>query len=135
MDLLTSTGGSTSFPGAGAKEFPGALDGRTPIWNLRGNRARPEFPELSFSMKDFERVECAHEDPLIITPVIANVEVEWMLVDTESLIDILFFDVYLKLGMSQAQIRPVATPSVGFTGNAVSPLGVSSLMITIGKHV
>ncbi|GAA0170816.1 hypothetical protein LIER_24997 [Lithospermum erythrorhizon] len=57
-----------------------------------------------------------------------------MLVDTGSLGDILFRDTYLKLGMSRAQIRPVANPLVGFTGDAVSPLGMSNLMVTMGKH-
>ncbi|GAA0151748.1 hypothetical protein LIER_10402 [Lithospermum erythrorhizon] len=66
--------------------------------------ARPEFPYLSFSGKDFEGIECPHEDPLVITPVIANFEVGQMLVDTGSSIDILFLDAYLKLWMSRAQI-------------------------------
>ncbi|GAA0160543.1 hypothetical protein LIER_17077 [Lithospermum erythrorhizon] len=60
-----------------------------------------------------------------------------MLVDTGSSVDpldILFLDAYLKLGISRAQIRPVATSLVGFTGDAVSPLGVSNLMVTMGKY-
>ncbi|GAA0147076.1 hypothetical protein LIER_06867 [Lithospermum erythrorhizon] len=57
-----------------------------------------------------------------------------MLVDTGSSVHILFLDAYLKLGMSRAQIRPVATPLVRFTGDAVSSLGVSNLMVTMGKH-
>ncbi|GAA0174040.1 hypothetical protein LIER_27512 [Lithospermum erythrorhizon] len=35
-----------------------------------------------------------------------------MVVDTGSSVDILFLDAYLKLGMSRAQIRPVATPLI-----------------------
>ncbi|GAA0150961.1 hypothetical protein LIER_09783 [Lithospermum erythrorhizon] len=96
--------------------------------------ARPEFPDLSFSRKDFEGIECPHEDPLVINPVIANFEVGRMLVDTRSSVDILFLDAYLKLGMSWEEIRPVATPLVGFTRHAVSPLGVANLMVTMGKH-
>ncbi|GAA0173404.1 hypothetical protein LIER_27028 [Lithospermum erythrorhizon] len=96
--------------------------------------ARPEFLDMFFSMKDFKGIECPHEDPLVITQVIANFELGRMLVDTSSSLDILFLDAYLKLWMSRTQIRPVATPLVGFTGDAVSPLGVSNLMVTIGKH-
>ncbi|GAA0155038.1 hypothetical protein LIER_12861 [Lithospermum erythrorhizon] len=47
-----------------------------------------------------------------------------MLVDTRSTVDILFLDAYHKLGMSRAQIRPEATPLVGFTRDTVNPLGV-----------
>ncbi|GAA0183842.1 hypothetical protein LIER_31188 [Lithospermum erythrorhizon] len=36
--------------------------------------ARPEFPDMSFSRRDFEGIECPHEDPLVITQVIVNFE-------------------------------------------------------------
>ncbi|GAA0184382.1 hypothetical protein LIER_31670 [Lithospermum erythrorhizon] len=62
--------------------------------------ACPEFPDLSFFKKDFEGIECPHEDPLLITLVIANFEVGHMLVDTGRSVDILFLDAYMKLGMS-----------------------------------
>ncbi|GAA0162263.1 hypothetical protein LIER_18391 [Lithospermum erythrorhizon] len=41
--------------------------------------ARPEFPDHSFSRKEFEGIECPHEDQLVITLVIANFEVGPML--------------------------------------------------------
>ncbi|GAA0156315.1 hypothetical protein LIER_38253 [Lithospermum erythrorhizon] len=50
--------------------------------------AQPEFPDLSLSWKDFEGIECPHEDPMVITPVIAKFEVGRIRVDTGSLIDI-----------------------------------------------
>ncbi|GAA0154161.1 hypothetical protein LIER_12224 [Lithospermum erythrorhizon] len=96
--------------------------------------ARLEFSDLSFSRKDFEGIECPHEDLLVITPVIANFKVGRMPVETGKSVDILFLDAYLKLGISRAQIRPVAIPLLGFTGDAVSPLGVSNLMVTMGKN-
>ncbi|GAA0173625.1 hypothetical protein LIER_27203 [Lithospermum erythrorhizon] len=68
-------------------------------------RARPEFPDLSFSRKDFEGIECPHEDPLVITPVIANFEI-WH----------------------------VATPLVGFTCDSVIPLGMNYIMVNMKKH-
>ncbi|GAA0171957.1 hypothetical protein LIER_25877 [Lithospermum erythrorhizon] len=77
------------------------------------SRRAPQFPESIFLRKDFEGIECPHEDPLVITLVIKNFEVGRMLVDTGSSVDILLFDACLKLGMSQ--IRPVATPLAGFT--------------------
>ncbi|GAA0173075.1 hypothetical protein LIER_26768 [Lithospermum erythrorhizon] len=70
--------------------------------------ARPEFPDLSYSRKDFEGIKCAHKDPLVITPVIENFEVGRILVNTISSFDILFLDAYLNMGMSPAQIRPVS---------------------------
>ncbi|GAA0149481.1 hypothetical protein LIER_43060 [Lithospermum erythrorhizon] len=57
-----------------------------------------------------------------------------MLVDTGSLVDILCLDAYLKLGMSREQIGLVSNPLVGFTGDVVSPLGVSNLMIIMGRN-
>ncbi|GAA0163166.1 hypothetical protein LIER_19102 [Lithospermum erythrorhizon] len=80
------------------------------------------------------RPECLYEDPLVITLVIANFEVGRMLVDTGSSVDILYLDAYLKLGMSQVQIRPVPTLLVWYTRDAVSLLGAMNLMVTMGKH-
>ncbi|GAA0164093.1 hypothetical protein LIER_19810 [Lithospermum erythrorhizon] len=40
----------------------------------------------------------------------------------------------LGRGISRALIRPVATPLVWFTGDVVSPLGVSNLMMRMGMH-
>ncbi|GAA0156795.1 hypothetical protein LIER_14199 [Lithospermum erythrorhizon] len=57
-----------------------------------------------------------------------------MLINTSSSVDILFLDAYLKLGMSRTEIRLVATPLAGFTGDAVCPLGASNLMVTMGSH-
>ncbi|GAA0166319.1 hypothetical protein LIER_21497 [Lithospermum erythrorhizon] len=85
-------------------------------------------------MKDYEGIECPHKDPLVITTVITNFEVGRMLVDIGSSMDILFLDAYLKLMMSRAHIRPVATPVVGFTRVSISPLGDENLLVTMGKH-
>ncbi|GAA0161176.1 hypothetical protein LIER_39182 [Lithospermum erythrorhizon] len=57
-----------------------------------------------------------------------------MLMDTKSSLDILSLDAYLKLGMSRTQIRQVVTPLVEFTRDAVSPLGVSNLTVTMRKN-
>ncbi|GAA0158424.1 hypothetical protein LIER_15455 [Lithospermum erythrorhizon] len=96
--------------------------------------ACPKFLDLSFSRKYFEGDKVPNEDPPVITLVITNFEVRHMLVDIVSSADILFLDAYLKLGISRVQIRPEAMPLVGFTGDKVSPLGVSNLMVTMGKH-
>ncbi|GAA0159286.1 hypothetical protein LIER_16100 [Lithospermum erythrorhizon] len=137
MDLPISPEGSTSSLGPEVREATlGAPDGayaRRDIYVVTAG-SRPKFLNLSFSQEHFEGIECPHEDPLVIPLVIANFEVGRMLVDTRSSVDMLFLDAYLKLRISWAQIRPVATPLVGFIGDAVSPLEVSNLMVTMGKH-
>ncbi|GAA0170431.1 hypothetical protein LIER_40962 [Lithospermum erythrorhizon] len=57
--------------------------------------------------------------------VIANFDLGRMPVDTGISMDILLLDAYLKLRMSRAQVRPVATPLVRFTRDAVSSLRVA----------
>ncbi|GAA0143569.1 hypothetical protein LIER_35766 [Lithospermum erythrorhizon] len=120
----------------GRLESPRALDGcmQNGIFMQSRDGACPVFPGLSYSMKDFEGNECPHEDPLVITPVVTNFEVGRIVVDTGRCVDILFVDACLKLGMSRVQIRPLATPLVGFIADAVSPLGVANLMVTMEKH-
>ncbi|GAA0161958.1 hypothetical protein LIER_39326 [Lithospermum erythrorhizon] len=86
--------------------------------------SRPEFPNLSFSRKDFEGIKCPHEDPLVIAPMIANLEVGRMLIDTRSLVDILFLDPYLTLGISREKMRPILHPVGGIHRGCGKPVGI-----------
>ncbi|GAA0153827.1 hypothetical protein LIER_11976 [Lithospermum erythrorhizon] len=71
-------------------------------------------------------VKYPHDDPLVIVPVVANFGASQMLVDIGCFVHILFLDAYLKLRLSQAQIRLVATLMIGFIRVVVSSLGGTS---------
>ncbi|GAA0140486.1 hypothetical protein LIER_35248 [Lithospermum erythrorhizon] len=102
--------------------------------NRRFNRGRSESPDVPPNIRGRVNVISGGVAGEEITLVILNFKVGRMLEDTGNSIDILFLDAYLKLGMSRAQIHPVATPLDGFTGDIVSPLGVANLMVNMGKY-
>ncbi|GAA0143821.1 hypothetical protein LIER_04415 [Lithospermum erythrorhizon] len=54
---------------------------------------------IKFSEKELEGIEIPHDDPLIISPVIANFLVARMLVDTGSSANILYLGAYDWLGL------------------------------------
>ncbi|KAJ8505651.1 hypothetical protein OPV22_006537 [Ensete ventricosum] len=54
------------------------------------------------------------------------------MVDTGSSADILYFDVFQKLGLTNKDLLPMVSTLTGFTGDSVSPAGTTILPVTIG---
>ncbi|GAA0162607.1 hypothetical protein LIER_39441 [Lithospermum erythrorhizon] len=71
---------------------------------------------ISFSEEGPEGIEVPHDDPLIISPVIANFLVARLLVDTGSSADILYLATYDRLGLPRNLLKPACKPLTGFTG-------------------
>ncbi|XP_073152880.1 uncharacterized protein [Henckelia pumila] len=69
--------------------------------------------------KDLKNPRGSHNDALIISATISNFWVKKILVDSGSSADIIFHDAFYKLGISNAQLTPVNTPLVGFSGEIV----------------
>ncbi|XP_073121775.1 uncharacterized protein [Henckelia pumila] len=88
---------------------------------------------LSFSEKDLENPRGTHNDALIISATISNFWVKKILVDSGSSADIIFHDAFVKLGISHAQLTPVNTPLVGFSGEIVETLGEVTLPLSLGS--
>lgn len=56
-----------------------------------------------------------HDDPLVITPIFrrgdnTNVRLHRVLVDTEALVDVLYWNVFVDLGLFQADLLSIRTP-------------------------
>ncbi|XP_073119762.1 uncharacterized protein [Henckelia pumila] len=89
---------------------------------------------LSFSDKDLENPRGTHNDALIISATISNFWVKKILVDSGSSADIIFHNAFVKLGISNAQLTPVNTPLVGFSGEIVEALGEVTLPLSLGSY-
>nr|XP_009412846.1 PREDICTED: uncharacterized protein LOC103994237 [Musa acuminata subsp. malaccensis] len=96
-------------------------------------RPRPELePEISFGA---EEVECSHhDDTLVISIQIANARVKRVMVDTGSSADVLYLDAFKKLDLSTEDLIPMSSALTGFTGDSISPLGTTTLPVTIGEE-
>lgn len=79
---------------------------------------------VSFDDVDYERVVYPHDDALVVTILVANYTTRMILVDKGSSTDILFWEVFSKIGTSQDMLRPSPTPPRGFSGKTVQPLGL-----------
>ncbi|XP_064987278.1 uncharacterized protein LOC135626017 [Musa acuminata AAA Group] len=122
IDVITggpaSGGGSTSGRKAYARTAPDEDSGR-----------KPE-PEITFPTGAAERPD--HDDTLVISARVANVQVRRIMVDTGSSADILYFDAFRKLGLARENLSPMCSALTGFTGDSISPLGAITLPLTLG---
>jgi hypothetical protein len=93
---------------------------------------RIESTVLSFSKEDAWEVVMPHDDALVVTVIMANHVIHWILVDNESLADILYWPAFKQMGIDRDKIKPFSSPLVGFGGEQVQPMGIIPLLVTIG---
>nr|XP_009387003.1 PREDICTED: uncharacterized protein LOC103974013 [Musa acuminata subsp. malaccensis] len=83
---------------------------------------RPEHePKITFGAGEVERSH--HDDALVISIQIANARVKRVMVDTRSSADVLYFDTFKRLDLTEGDLTPVASALIGFTGDSISPSG------------
>ena len=90
--------------------------------------------DITFSEKDSHHFHHPHCDALVMKAMIANNNVHRILVDNESLVDILYFQAFERIGLKVSDLKPSPNPINGFMGDLVVPLGVISLPMTLGEH-
>ena len=64
----------------------------------------------------------------------ANNNVHRILVDNESSVDILYYQVFQKMGLKNNDLRLSPNPVYGFTGDSVKPIGVVTLTMIVGEY-
>ncbi|XP_059668905.1 uncharacterized protein LOC132313995 [Cornus florida] len=84
---------------------------------------RVEEPVITFSVEDDKAIHQPHDDPLVVSMVVANFTVRRILIDNGSSANILFLKAYEKLKISREKLRPMKSQLVGFSGDKVYPLG------------
>ncbi|RRT82538.1 hypothetical protein B296_00014989 [Ensete ventricosum] len=75
-----------------------------------------------------------HDDVLVVTARIANACVRRIMIDTGSSTYILYLDSFNKLGMTNRDLDPMTSTLIGFTDDAITPVGVTTLPITFGDE-
>ena len=65
---------------------------------------------------------------------IANYDVRRILVDNENSTDILFYDAFSRMSILDGHLRPISSPLVGFTDDAVPVEGVITLTVAAGRY-
>ena len=90
---------------------------------------------ITFSYSNAHRVHHLHYDALIIIAMVANNNVHRILVDNESSIDILYYQVFQKMGLKVSDLKTFPNPVYRFTGDTVTPMRVISLPMTLGDYL
>ncbi|XP_042515271.1 uncharacterized protein LOC122089616 [Macadamia integrifolia] len=93
---------------------------------------------ISLSDDDLEGVQTPYDDALVITMTLADSRVKRILVDNGSSVDILFLEVFQKMGLSKEKLKKVEHPLQGFSGASVKVEGSYELPVRAGtrdRHV
>ena len=93
-----------------------------------------EIEDITFIDADGRWVHYPHNDPLVITTTIGNMNVHQTLVDNGSSIDILYLGAYEQMELRLYQLTPTPTPLYKFTGDNLTPKGSIKLAMTVGTY-
>jgi hypothetical protein len=73
--------------------------------------------------------------PLIVSPIVKDVELNRVFVDGGSTLNILFLKTFDQMGLSRALLHPSRAPFHGIVpGAAVTPVGQIALPVTFGTR-
>ncbi|GFS41652.1 hypothetical protein Acr_00g0075570 [Actinidia rufa] len=103
------------------------------IYNLSSSSVGDQTP-ITFSNDDLRGLHLPHDDALVVSAVIANFNVQRILIDNGSSADILFISAFERMKIGQDKLHPFHTPLIGFGGNTTHPLGWINLPITLGTE-
>jgi len=77
-------------------------------------------------------IDPAQDDPMVITVEIDIFEIAKVLVDQGSLVDILYWETFKNMQISEAKVQPYNEQIVGFLGGRVDTRGYIDLFTTFG---
>ena len=93
-------------------------------------RARMSFrPIMSFSDEDKIGTIQPHDDALLITLRIGDYDVKRVMVDGGSTAEVMYPDLYKRLGLKPEDLMPYNSPLMSFDGKLVIPMGMIRLPI------
>ena len=95
---------------------------------------RGEDDDITFREADARGVHHPHNNPLVITAMIGNLNVHRMLVDDKSSVYILYLEAFKKIGLDQRDLKPSTSPLFGFMNDYTTPIGTNALPITLSDY-
>ena len=75
-----------------------------------------------------------YSDTLVIIARVANINVHRILVDNERIVDIIYLNVYKRVGLNESELSLTTSPLYGFTSDHVIPKGTIKLAVTVGEY-
>ncbi|KAJ8477245.1 hypothetical protein OPV22_020972 [Ensete ventricosum] len=94
---------------------------------------RPTHEEgLDITFRSGSEEYPCHDDALVISIRMANAHVKRVMIDTKSSADILYFDTFQKLGLTDKDLVTLTSTLTGFIGDFISPMGAATIPVTFG---
>ncbi|RZR72972.1 hypothetical protein BHM03_00018874 [Ensete ventricosum] len=93
---------------------------------------RDRDPKITFESGNEEYPD--HDDALVILAWITNAEVKRVMIDMGSSVDILYFDAFQKLGLTNKDLISMTSALTKFTEDSISPLSMMALLVMIGEE-
>ena len=90
---------------------------------------------LSFSNEDKQGTIQPHDDALVVTLRIGGYDVKRVMVDQGSAAEIMYPDLYKRLGLKPKDLTTYSSPLVSFKGKMVVPKGQIRLPVQAGTDV
>ena len=87
---------------------------------------------ISFLDSDLKDVQLPYNDPLVITLRIGNYDIQRVLIDQGSFAEVMYQDLYMKLGLGEAELSSFTTLIFGFLGEPIVLLGKTILPVLAG---
>ncbi|GFY90260.1 hypothetical protein Acr_07g0004570 [Actinidia rufa] len=104
------------------------------VYNLSSPLCVGDQPPITFGSDDLRGLHLLHDDALVISAVIANFNVQRILIDSGSSADILFISAFEKMKIGLDKLHPFHTPLIGFGGNTTQPLGWINFTNNLGTE-
>ncbi|GFY95559.1 hypothetical protein Acr_10g0009440 [Actinidia rufa] len=127
--------GSGGYSSSSRKRHARNANGRADeeVYNLSSSTI-DILPPITFNNDDLRGLHFPHDVALVVSAVIANFNVQRILVDNGSSADILFISAFDKMKIGLDKLHPFHTPLIRFGGNTIHPLGWIKLPITLGTE-
>ncbi|XP_072052087.1 uncharacterized protein [Arachis hypogaea] len=103
------------------------------VYHLREGDRSSDLPTITFTKEDDMGIIPGHDDPVVITIILANANLHRTLVDQGSSADILFKSAFDKLGLQEKELRVYLNSLFGLEDASIQPLGYIPLHTTFGK--
>ena len=97
-------------------------------------KQRQTGQDMLFSKEDARGVKQPYDDLLVIMLMIEGFNTRRVLIDNESLADIIYLSAFQQLKVDSKRIRPFESPLVSFSGDKVYPRGIVTLTVMAGSY-
>ncbi|XP_057755651.1 uncharacterized protein LOC130974822 [Arachis stenosperma] len=103
------------------------------VYHVREGDRSPELPTITFTQEDAMGIILGHDDPVVVTIILANANLHRTLVDQGSSTDILFKSAFDKLGLQEKELKAYPNSLFGLGDAPIQPLGYILLHTTFRK--